>query len=351
VTVDVSDAVAPVAAEWDALADRTGAPPFLRPGWFAAWCAAFGGGELAVLTARRDDRLTGVLPVRRRGGVVASPTNAHTPGFGPVAADPVTGHELVAALFAGRPRRVQLDYLDVADGALPVLHVAAADRRHRVLCTTVQRSPYLTFNPGEDVDRRLGGKVAGNLRRLLRRLRERGQVDLDVSDGRENLDPLLADGFRLEASGWKSERGTAIDASPVTRRFYREIARWAAAAGLLRLCFLRLDGRALAFALCMQDATAFYVIKGGYDPAERRFAPGKQLARALVTRAAADGLERFEFLGAQEPWKLEWTDAFHERLLVRTFAPTPLGTAERAAQTAYLRYGKPLARRALARLR
>ena len=31
-------------------------------------------------------------------------------------------------------------------------------------------------------------------------------MDLEVSDGRENLDALLADGFRLEASGWKSER-------------------------------------------------------------------------------------------------------------------------------------------------
>ena len=350
-TVDVSDTVASVAAEWDDLADRTGAAPFLRPGWFAAWWSAFGSGRLAVLTARRDGRLTGVLPVRRQGGVVTSPTNAHTPAFGPVAEDHGAVQELVAAVFAEHPRRVQLDYLDSADGALPVMHMAAAGGRHRVLTTMVQRSPYLTFDPGEDVDRRLGGKVAGNLRRLLRRLRERGRVDLEVSDGRERLDELLAEGFQLEGSGWKVERGTAIDSSPVTQCFYRELARWAAGEGLLRLCFLRLDGRALAFALCLQDALAFHVIKGGYDPLERRFAPGKQLARALVTRAAADGLERFEFLGAAEPWKLEWTDAIHERLLVRTFAPTPLGTAERAAQTAYLRYGKPLARRALARLR
>jgi CelD/BcsL family acetyltransferase involved in cellulose biosynthesis len=351
VTVDVIDAIAPLAAEWDALANRAGAPPFLRPGWFAAWWAAFGTGELRVLTARRDGRLAGVLPVRRRGGVLASPTNAHTPGFGAVAEDVDAVRELGSALFAERPRRVQLDYVDVADGALPVLQGAATGGRHRVLRTTVQRSPYLTLVPGEDVDRRLGGKVAGNLRRLLRRLRERGEVEVDVSDGRARLGELLDEGFRLEASGWKTERGTAINASPVTRRFYDDLGRWAATTGLLRLCFLRLDGRALAFAFTLHDGAAHYVIKGGYDPAERRFAPGKQLTRALVARAAADGLERFEFLGAEESWKLEWTDQVHERLLVRTFAPTPRGAVERAAQAAYLHYGKPLARRALAHLR
>src|SRR5438067_789092 len=44
----VSSATATAAAsdpaphqEWDALADRVAAPPFLRPGWIAAWCRAY----------------------------------------------------------------------------------------------------------------------------------------------------------------------------------------------------------------------------------------------------------------------------------------------------------------------
>ena len=62
-------------------------------------------------------------------------------------------------------------------------------------------------------------------------------------------------------------------------------------------------------------------------------------------------MERFEFLGADEQWKREWTRERHERLLVRTYAPTVLGGAGRRAEIVYLRYGKPLARRALGRLR
>lgn len=350
-TIDVHDAIAPRAADWEALAVRAGAPPFARPGWFAAWWSAFGSGAPLVVTTTRGGRLTGVLALRRRAGVLASPTNAHTPGFGMLAEDASAAAALASWLFAQRPRRVQLDYVDAADPTVPELSRAAAGAGHRMLRTVVQRSPYVALAPGEDVDRRLGAKVTGNLRRTLRRLEEAGRVEVQVEATPRQLDRLLVEGFRVESSGWKAERGTAILSSPATRRFYAALARWAADAGLLRLAFLRLDGRAIAFAFVLRDETAYYLIKGGYDPEHRRFAPGKLLFRSLMARAAASGAQRFELLGAAEPWKLEWTDRCHERILVRTYAPTVLGVADRATQTAFLRYGRPLAKRALARVR
>jgi CelD/BcsL family acetyltransferase involved in cellulose biosynthesis len=351
VTVDVYDAFAPLAAEWDALAERAGAPPFARPGWFGAWWPAFAAGDPLVVTARRAGRLVGVLPLRRRTGVLASPTNAHTPAFGLLAEDTSAAAELTAWLFDQRPRRVQLDYVDSADPTVPELCATAARAGHRVLTTVVQRSPYAVLEAGEEVDRRLGSKAAGNLRRRLRRLHETGHVEFGVETAPARLDDLLAEGFRVESSGWKEERGTAIVSSPATREFYTAVAHWARDVGLLRLGFLRLDGGAIAFAFGLQDGQAFYLLKGGYDPALSRFAPAKLLFRHLIERSLASGAQRFEFLGADEPWKLEWTRHCHERVLLRSYAPTVLGVADRAAQTAYLRYGRPLAKRALARVR
>jgi CelD/BcsL family acetyltransferase involved in cellulose biosynthesis len=351
VTVDVHDAIAPVAAEWDALADRAGAPPFARPGWFTAWWTAFGAGDPVVVTAARGGRLRGVLLLRRRPGILASPTNAHTPAFRMLAEDSAARSELASWLFAQRPRRVQLDYLDATDPGVPELYRAAAASGHRVLRTVVRQSPYAVLVPGEDVDRRLGGKAAGNVRRNLRRLEETGTVEIRIEEAPGRLDQLLAEGFRVESSGWKADRGTAIVSSPATRRFYTAVAHWAAGAGLLRLGFVRLDGRAIAFAFALQDDAALYLLKGGYDPEYRRFGPGKLLFRSLMARAVASGAGRFELLGAAEPWKLEWTRDCHEQILVRSYAPTVLGVADRAAQTAYLRYGRPLAKRALARVR
>jgi CelD/BcsL family acetyltransferase involved in cellulose biosynthesis len=349
VTVETRAEIAPIAQEWDALARRTAAAPFLRPGWHEAWLAAFSLGRPLVLTAWRD-RLAGVLMTCRRGGALMSPTNVHTPAFGILASDPAAARSLAQALFALRARTIALDYLLADDPVLADIDAAAAAAGHAVVRRTLQRSPYATLRPGDDVDARIGDKRARNLRRFERRLRSAGRVEVEVADGRERLEALLEEGFRLEGSGWKAARGTAIASQPATRRFYTDVARWAAEAGILRLAFLRLNGEGIAFHFALEDVSAYYLLKCGYSPEMRHCAPGRLLARAMFARAIAQGLERFELLGADDAWKREWAREHGERVLVRAFAPTYLGMADRALQTTLL-YGKPLAKRTFARVR
>jgi CelD/BcsL family acetyltransferase involved in cellulose biosynthesis len=345
------DDIATVEPEWDALVERVGAPPFLRPGWFAAWWKAFGSGRPVVLTAWRGRTLTGVLVLRRRAGALVSPTNAHTPGFGVVAEDDGVSRALVSAAFALSPHVLALDYLDGASADVEALQRGAAGAGHATLRLTIERSPYVTLADEETVARLPGSKRASNLRRLERRLRALGRLDVRVDDGRERLGDLLEEGYRLEASGWKESRGTAIRSRADTTRFYDTIARWAAERGMLRLAFLYLDEHPIAFELGLQDRSAYYLLKGGYDPVHRSFAPGILLARAMIARAAAERLTRYEFLGADESWKRTWAREDRERVLVHTFAPTLPGAIDRVAQTALLVYGKPLARRVVAHLR
>lgn len=349
VTVETLREIAPIAHEWDALARRTSAAPFLRPGWHEAWLAAFSLGRPLILTAWRD-RLAGVLPVCRRGGALVSPTNVHTPGFGIVASDPAAARSLAQALFATRARTVALDYLLADDPVLADIGDAAASAGHAVVRRTLQRSPYATLRPDDEVDARIGDKRARNLRRFERRLGAAGRVEVEVADGRERLGALLDEGFRLEGSGWKTARGTAIASQRATRRFYTGVAHWASRAGILRLAFLRLNGRGIAFHFALEDPSAYYLLKCGYAPEMGHCAPGRLLARAMFARAIAEGLERFELLGADDPWKREWAREHGERVLLRAFAPTYLGMADRALQTTLL-YSKPLAKRTIARVR
>jgi CelD/BcsL family acetyltransferase involved in cellulose biosynthesis len=347
----VVDAIEPIAAEWDALAERVAAPPYMRAGWAAVWCSAFAGGPPSVICAWRDGRLAGVLPLCRRSGALTSLTNAQTPGFGMLAEDGAVAAALARRVFAARPRHVDIAHVDAADPGLAALERSASDAGYRLLRTTIQRSPFVALDGRGARDAHLGAKQAANLRRRARRLASTGTVEIEVTDGRERLDDLLAEGFRLEGSGWKETRGTAIASRADTRDFYRALARWARDQRLLRLAFLRLDGRGLAFQLALQDAQAYYFLKGGYDPTASACAPGKLLAHAMIERAAASRLHRFEFLGDAEPWKLEWTRDCHERVRLQAFAPTPLGAVDRLAQTGYVHYARPLAKRALARRR
>src|SRR5207245_1703401 len=182
---------------------------------------------------------------------------------------------------------------------------AARGARHRVIVRALERSPYVTVDGDWTAyEARRDGKLLRELRRRGRRLGEQGRVELDVADGRERLDELLAEGLRIEAAAWKGERGTAIESSADTRRFYSEVARWAAARGWLRLAFLRLDGRPLAFDYCIEDQGVHYLLKTGYDPGYHAFAPGMLIRREMIARAFSNGLASYEFLGVDEPWKL-----------------------------------------------
>jgi CelD/BcsL family acetyltransferase involved in cellulose biosynthesis len=333
-----------LAAEWDELADRAGVHLFLRPGWLGPWWASFGSGPLEIFAARREGRLAGVLPLQRVRGALRSLTNWHTPAFGAVAEDAEALGALVRQAFAARPRSLHVGFVDPGEPFLAGLRAGAATAGYAVLERTVTRSPYLAIESDwESYERSLSKNVRNDVRRRLRRLEDEGSVSFEVHDGRERLEELLDEGFAVEAAGWKGSGGTAIASRENTRRFYAEVGRWAAGMGFLRLAYLRLDGRAIAFLYDFEETGVHYYQKGGYDPGLGRFSPSKVLLHLMVQRAFELGLERFEFLGGDEAYKLQWATATRDFALLQAFAGSLPGLAERAAYA----HGRPLAKRLL----
>ena len=334
-----------VAPEWEALAERLAAAPFLFPGWIEAWTRAFGRGRLAVRVLRREGALAALVPVLARRGALALPTNWHSPESGWLADSPEAEAALLDALLGERPRRLAFAFLDPSRAEPAALRARA--RGYRVLRRTLQSSPGIDLvGDWESFVRGLGKNLRGDLARRRRKLAAQGVMTIEVSAG-EALEERLAEGFRVEASSWKGSSGTAIDSDEASRRFYTEVARWAAARGWLRLAFLRLDGRALAFDYCLEHAGVHYMLKTGYDPASRELSPGKVLREAMIQRAFQEGLRAYELLGAAEPWKLQWTSVTRPRELVQLFRPSPTGLVD----WSLFRYGRPLAKRLRDRVR
>lgn len=334
-------AIEPLAPEWDELADRAGAMPWLRPGWVIAWRQAFGEGEARVLTLRKDGRLAAVLPMQRRLGELTSPSNWHTPAFGVLAEDQGAGEELLRGLFSLRVRRVTASMLSRREVDALGWERAARATGHRLRRRTLEHSPYVAIaGDWGAYERGLSSKFLSDLRRCRRRLEAEGRVSFTVEDGRDRLDELLEEGFAIEAAGWKGSQGTAIRSDPATHEFYRRVARWSAERGWLRLAFLRLDGRGLAFDYCLEDAGAHHLVKTGFDPAFRKFAPGMLLRQEMLQRAFSAGLASYDLGGADEPWKMRWTDTTRELVRLRTFAPSALGRLDWIAHAV----GPPLVR-------
>jgi CelD/BcsL family acetyltransferase involved in cellulose biosynthesis len=340
--IELVESIDAVAHEWERLADATDAGPFVRPGWFQAWAHAFGDGDTPVALCLRRDA---VLCLVRGRGALRSPTNWHSPAYGPVACDGDAARALAGVVVEAAPSVLDVSFLDPGEPFAAAILDEARDSRRRVIARPVLRSPYVDLDGDfESFEAKLDSKFKREAKRRRRKLGEEGEVTVAFEDGRTDLDRLLDEGFAIERSGWKAERGTAIAQSAETDRFYRDVAAWAAERGWLQLGFLRLDGRAIAFSYSLVVAGTVYVVKVGFDSELRRYAPGTILTREAIERAYSQGLRGYDFLGAEDRYKLDWTDDVRERIRVQAFGRTGRGMAEFAAW----RYGRPAAKWAAA---
>jgi CelD/BcsL family acetyltransferase involved in cellulose biosynthesis len=327
--IEVVHDVAAIAQEWDDLADRAGADPFARPGWFSAWWGAFGDeGRLGVVALRGAGRLRALAPLVRRGPITSSPTNAHTPRFALLGEDDESLEDLAAILLRLRQRRLSLSPLDAGGPSLAAMRSAGEAARYRLVERVELQSPYRSLEGIGAADELVERKMRKELRRCRRRLEELGTLALVAERGDGALDAALADAFEVEARGWKGGAGTAIASSPETRRFYEDVARWAARRGSLRLMQLRLDGRLLAFELDLLEGGSLYSLKAGFDPEHARHSPGHLVALAAVEEALAAGARTYELLGDAEPYKMRFTDTCRELRSIEASSPTAGGRAE-----------------------
>jgi len=289
---------------------------------------------LTIFTVWRDERLVALLPALVGATTIASPTNDQTPLFGPLASDADAAAQVMAAVVAGRPARLDLGYLD---GRMPATaHGIAALRLrgYRPLVQQTLRAPFTDVSGEWDAfATRIGKKRRAELRRTERRLREQGDLHIEVYTGGPDLDARLAEGYRVEAAGWKGEQGTAIASTQTMGGFYTAVAHWAARQGWLHLVFLRLDGRAIAFEFILAHDRVMYDLKGGYDEQYRAWGPGIWLMHQILQRAFADDTRCIEWLGTDDPYKLEWSDGVREHVTSTWLPPTLRGIAEHRSRT------------------
>lgn len=307
--------------------------PFAGPDWFGPWWSAFGrGARLRACAAWRGTELAGVLPLHLRGGRLAAMANYHTPTFCWPARDRAARAALLAAAAATRAASVELHALARADPPAEEAIAVLAAAGRVLLAEPVHASPVVDTRGDRDAYMSERASRMRKLRRLRRKLEREHEASFVLDADPLDLEADLGRGFAVEASGWKSGRGTAIASAPETEAFYRALARAHHARGELRLGWLHVDGRAVAFSLCLQRARRLYLLKTGYDRAARRDAPGLLLNLDLVERCFAGGLDAFELLGAQEEWKQVLATGTREHVRLHAYRRRPLPLARYVAR-------------------
>lgn len=316
------DAIIAVEAEWRRLLGAaTRDEPFLHPAWIRIHLESFEpDAHVRLVCVRRAGRLVGILPLveeeaRWKGFPyrrLRSASGVHSCRFDLLAEE---GEEEAAAeaIFEHLRALPGWDVIEIHDvpagGSAERLLSRADAAGFHVGTWESMRTPYVVLPASGGVEAlhgRLSSKFRANLRRRRKRLAEGGAISFRRT---ERADPAWLERFyRLEASGWKGRRGTAIAADPRTRAFYDRIAAHAEAEGMLAFYSLERDGEPVAMHFGLVHGGRYFLPKPAYDEAFASCSPGQLLMEDVLTDCIDRGLEVFDFLGPCMDWKLDWTD-------------------------------------------
>jgi len=309
-------------AEWNALSEASDPDlPFLRHDWLRLWWSHFGAGRrLCVLTARREGRLVLAVPLmEEREPWFPAPlvklhslTNAHSFRYQLLMA---RGEEAsVAALLkhlGARPRPWHMLEFERFPTGLPAdqaLLRAAEESGHPVGVWQGGISPYLRIEgTWERYFASLKPKFRSNLRNRVKRLEKLGPLGYERVTDPSEASAALRDAFSIEESGWKKDTRSAIALDATLTRFYTEWGEHAAERGWLRLWFLLLDGKRVAFEYDLDYKGVLYCLKISYRPELHAYSAGQVLKAAVLERAFQEGIREYDFLGVMDEAKGDWT--------------------------------------------
>jgi CelD/BcsL family acetyltransferase involved in cellulose biosynthesis len=294
-------------SQWRALAGRAVEPNgYYLPDWeLAVNASARGRTGASVLSAWRDAapdgaaRLIGLMPVipMRRACRIPLPALVSAEPYGTLCtplldrdmADDAAARLMLAARKAGAHALILHDV--ALDGpAIEAFSEALRQDglRPRVLHSRLRACLDATRDAEELLREALGAKKLKELRRQRHRLAEHGAVRFDVARTREQVAASLEIFLRLEASGWKGKRGTALIQDDGDAGFIRRAAPALAETGQCEIVSLHAGDTAVAAAIVLRHQERAFYFKLGIDERFAKFSPGVQLTLDLTRHLCAD---------------------------------------------------------------
>lgn len=295
-------AVERIAGEWDAMLEICDAHPvFSSPHWFLA---AARGADPHVVVARRQRRITGILPLVERDGVVANATPLADYNDA-IAFDEATVAQLVARVQAPLALR------GIREGSmlarvLPSLEVETH-------CSRAALPP--------SFDEYLASRGRAFRKSLLRAERTAAREGYAVTTlVRDVVDHLL----RLHAERWGAG-GRLFSAAAMLREALPPLL----AAGRVRAYALVRGDDVAAIDLALVDRDSLASWNGGFRAAVAHLSPGSLLFAREIRDAIAEGRAAFDMLRGAHPYKQHWATErvplFTRRESART-SRSPAGT-------------------------
>ncbi|MBY0382440.1 MAG: GNAT family N-acetyltransferase [Xanthobacteraceae bacterium] len=181
---------------------------------------------------------------------------------------------------------------DVALDGPAMLAFTAALEAERLKPRILQSHARALLDATRDADEllrdALGAKKLKELRRQRNRLAELGEVIYTIASTPGDVMPALDVFLKLEASGWKARRGTALVQDDSHAAFIRRAVSDLAARGQCEIISLYAGETPVAAGIVLRHLDRAFYFKLGVDEQFVKFSPGVQLTLELTRQMCAD---------------------------------------------------------------
>jgi CelD/BcsL family acetyltransferase involved in cellulose biosynthesis len=162
------------------------------------------------------------------------------------------------------------------------------------------------------------GKFRYNLKRLEKRIKDRGYMEYSKYQGRSEWEEGYRQLLYVDQHSWKQDHGTAITSTEKQQSFYRNICQGASEAGSLRISILRLNHEPMAYMLGFVKGRRYFSLKTSYVEKYHNIGPGKVLHARVIEDLFREKFEEFDFAGEPYEWERQWTDdmRWHRSLFI-----------------------------------
>ena len=310
-----------LAPAWNALLDESIRNlPFLRHEYLLSWWDTLGGGEwkkgeLAIITAHRDDELVGIAPLfltaHEERQTLLFLGSIEISDFLDFIVRPDDLKDFITGLldFLESDEALAWSALDLQNfiedsPSLPLLQAESATRGWNFTQETLQPAPFVSL-PG-DFDEYLAGikkKQRHEIRRKIRRLEEKSGLPnrwyIADCSARDVHAAESEDFLRLMAQ----EGDKAEFLTPEMRVHMKNVIHTAQEGGYLMLAFLEIDGKKAAAKLCFDYNNQLLGYNSGIERELMEFSPGWVILGYVLMWANQQGREIFDFMRGDEGYK------------------------------------------------
>ena len=177
-----------------------------------------------------------------------------------------------------------------------------------------------------DYYKTLSSRITGNLRRVKTRSKALGDTSIAIlTPAESDVKALLDEIVRVEGSGWKGRRGSALAQNLPLCTFFEHYSLRAARDGILRVALLRFGDSVAAAELAIVAYRRWWQLKIGYAEEFAKHYPGLQLTEGTLQYAFDHALDSYEFLGSSASWEANWRPETHRQRMAAVYPSSVSG--------------------------